>query len=150
MSSTTVPLDTSTKRPVHTSIVIGRHGERQLMDGWHERERDGRCDVSYRAGKEAATLELARLRGAKKIHLVLSGPIGLTSAPLDGRITINGRRHELPLAVDSWVLRVYPLETSRSQLSIRLELPNAPIPDQILKNGDARKLGWFLSAIWQE
>lgn len=150
MSSTTVPLTPGTPRPAHSSIVVGRHGERQLVEGWHDRERDGRNGVAYRAGGESAMLELARLRGATSIHLLVSGPIGLTGASLDGRITINGRRFKLPLAVDSWVLRVYTLETSRSRLMIRLELPNAPVPDRILGNGDPRKLGWFLSAVWQE
>lgn len=151
MSSTTIPIGNPDVLPLYTSIVVGRHGESQLLTGWHDREIDGRSGVAYRASGEVAMLELLRQQGTGELRVLLSGPVGLTeSRALIGRLTVNGRRHEVPLAVDAWVLRVFPLESHRDRLTIRLELPDAPVPDHVLSNGDARRLGWFLSAIWQQ
>lgn len=135
---------------LRSSIVVGRHGEGQLREGWYDRERDGRHGVPYRACARSGLLEVARLSGATTLMLILSGPVGLVGGPLRGRLTVNGRRFELPLDVDAWVLRRYPLESGRAVVQVRLELDAAPVPDKVLQNGDTRVLGWFLSAVWQE
>lgn len=135
---------------LRSSIVVGRHGEGQLRGGWHDRERDGRHGVPFHACGREGALELARLPDATRLSLILNGPVGLAQGPLVGRVTVNGRRFELPLEVDAWVLRRYPLESGRPVLQVRLELESPPIPDNVLHNGDTRELGWMLSAIWQE
>lgn len=136
--------------PRHSAVVVGRFGENQLVAGWHEREEDGRYGIPYRAAGAEATLYLRRSPTARRIYILLSGPVGLRRAPLDGRLIIDRKKHQLPLAIDGWVLRTYPIETEKEALRVRFLLPEPAVPDAVLNNGDVRPLGWFLSAIWQE
>ncbi len=136
--------------PRFPAIIVGRVGEGQLLNGWHERERDGRNGIAYRAARRDGILELRRDPGAREISLLMSGPVILYGGKMNGRLLINRQKHELPLSVDSWVLRSYPIESEEDVLRIHLFIPEPAIPDQVLQNGDARELGWFLSAIWQE
>ncbi len=140
-----------TPAPRHSAIVVGSVGEEQLVEGWHAREVDGRAGIPYRAGNGRAVLVLRRQTDARRLWLLISGPVGLTGSPIEGRAHVEGRRHQLPLAVDAWVLRRYPLEPAgENLLRIELTLPEPPIPDRILGNGDVRALGWYLGAAWQE
>jgi hypothetical protein len=131
-------------------IVVGRAGERQLLQGWHEREADGRNGIPYRASAPEGELVLEAVPGATKLHVLVSAPVGLAGHPLEGRIVFNKQKFALPLAIDHWMHRVFPLESKRDVLQVRLYLKEGIVPDSILHNGDPRKLGVFLSAIWQE
>ena len=131
-------------------IVVGRCGEGQLLSGWHERENDGRSGLPYRASGPEATLVLRVQETATVLHLLVSGPVGIAGRPVDGRIIFNNRKFEVPLRVDHWVLRSYPLEVNRPLLQVRFQIASPVIPDLVLANGDPRKLGIFLSAIWSE
>ena len=132
-------------------IVVGRCGESQLVQGWHEREQDGRFGIPYCASGASARLALRAIDNPRWLCLLLSAPVGLTTrGVLAPRITFNKKRHELPLQLDSWVLRSFKLEPRKAFIEVRFEVPDAVVPDAVLKNGDARKLGVFLSAIWQE
>lgn len=147
----TEPLREKHGHVVLPAIVVGALGESQLADGWHDRERDGRYGIPFRAAGERGVLHLRRTPGSRQLLLIVSGAASLAPGRrLDGRIIINSRKYELPLEIDNWVLRRYPIESSRAVLEVRLELANPPVPDRVLHNGDARRLGWFLSAIWQE
>lgn len=139
-------------RPPHlSSIVIGCFGEELLRDGWHEREHDGRSGIPYRACGGIGTLALRRVPGARGLHLLVSGPSGLSYNPLRGMVRICGAEHRMLLTVDAWVWRSFPLPPQGTDsLEIELCASEAIVPHHHLRNGDARSLGWFLSAVWQE
>ncbi len=136
--------------PRHGFIVVGRQGEEQLLKGWHERERDGRHGIAYRSSTEDGLLVLRRHPEATRLNLILSGPVPLHGGVMRGYLIVNRQKHELPLAVDTWVLRSYPNPTEGDDIQVRLYLKDPIVPDNVLHNGDARRLGWYLSAIWQD
>lgn len=131
-------------------IVVGKMGESQMLEGWHERERDGRNGIPYRASRRDSTIVLRRDFRMRRLGILLSGPVALHGEPMDGRVVINRRKYELPLGVDAWVIRSFPIETRREILKIHIILEHPIVPDAILNNGDARELGWYISAVWQE
>ena len=140
-----------TSPPRHAAIIAGSIGEEQFVEGWHHREEDPRNGMAYRPGTGRSIFVLRRKPGAERLWLLLSGPVALAGRPLEGRVRIDGRRHQLPLAVDAWVLRRYPIDPRRGEtLRVELILPEPAIPDRTLSNGDLRPLGWYLSAAWQE
>jgi hypothetical protein len=64
----------------------------------------------------------------------------------------------LELDVETWVLRrmdvpeglrEHALEEARS-LRLSLSMHEELVPDRVLKNGDARRLGWLVTAVWQQ
>lgn len=132
------------------AIIVGSIGEEQLAGGWHARELDGRNAVPYRASNGRGKFLLRRNESAENLWLLISGPAGLAAGPLEGRVIIDGRRHQMPLGVDTWVLRRYPLPAHSETITVELVLENPIIPDRVLQNGDVRPLGWYLSAAWQE
>lgn len=131
-------------------IVVGRCGENQLQSGWHERETDGRSGIPYRASGPDGTLVLSVRQDARKLHMLLSGPVGIAGRPIDARIIFNSKKFALPIGIDHWVHRSFAVEITRPLLQVRFQVANPVIPDLILANGDPRKLGIFLSAIWTE
>ncbi len=136
--------------PKLSAIVVGKFGENQMVRGWHEREEDGRYGIPYRAASGEAVLYLKHPPEATRLHVLLSGPVGLKGQALDGRIIIDKKKYQLPLDVDGWVLRTYPIDVMKDALRVRLTLPDPVVPDAVLHNGDARALGWYVSAVWQE
>ncbi|MCC7392015.1 hypothetical protein IT571_06610 [Candidatus Sumerlaeota bacterium] len=141
---------TQVVNPRLSSIVVGKFGENQMVKGWHEREVDGRSGIPYRASGGESVFYLKHPPLATKLYLLLSAPVGLRSTPLDGRIVIDKLKYQLPLAVDGWVLRTFPIECAKQAIRIKLMISDPVVPDTVLHNGDARALGWFLSAVWQE
>lgn len=133
----------------HAAVIVGRLGEQQFVEGWHERELDGRYSIPYRASSGSALIVLRGVEGARRLNLLLSAPVGLHGEPFKAHLTFNQEKVAVPLSLDQWVFRSFPLEITQELLQIRVEAP-AVIPDQVLGNGDARPLGIFLSAIWQE
>lgn len=133
-------------------VVAGINDATCLRDGWHERERDGRCGIAYRAAGERGALEVGRQASAGRLWCLISGPRGLAEEALQGEIIIGGQSHKLQLDADLWVLRSFPLPEGEpgAPLRIELRLPDPPCPDRVLHNGDGRRLGWFVSALWQE
>ena len=137
--------------PLETVVLAGRNDHPQYESGWHGRERDGRCGVVYRSGEAEAVLRLRRQEGARRLCLLMSGPRGLARETLRGSLAINGIEQALELGADVWVLREFDLPADGCQeLRVVFSLPGAPCPDDVLHNGDARRLGWSLSAAWQE
>lgn len=134
----------------YPGIIVGKAGERQMLEGWHERERDGRFGIPYRASTASGSIVLKRIPGSQNLNMILSGPVPLHGGKMDGRIIVNRRKYELPLAVDIWVFRSYPIESSRDMLEITFQIDNPVVPGNVIGNGDSRQLGWFLSAVWQE
>lgn len=134
------------------AIVVGRFGEHQLRTGWHERQTDGRNGIPFVATTAEAELLLQPAPGARTLQLLLSGPVGLAGNPLEGNLSIAGNDHPLRLTVDTWVWRsvALPPDPDDQHWKIRLRMPRPVVPDTILHNGDGRRLGWYLSAIWQE
>ncbi|MCB2153631.1 hypothetical protein KQI84_01995 [bacterium] len=134
-----------------TAALAGRNDHPHYESGWHERERDGRCGVVYRAGRKESVLRLRRREGAKRLCLLISGPRGLVEDTLRGTLQINESCIDLELDADVWTIREVELpEDESDELRVLLTLPGAPCPDEVLHNGDPRRLGWFLSAAWQE
>ncbi|MDK2972308.1 MAG: hypothetical protein PWP23_2063 [Candidatus Sumerlaeota bacterium] len=131
------------------AVVIGTNDFPHLTRGWHARETDGRCGVAFRACKGTGALRLAAPVGAKSVHLLLSGPRGLCQGALRGTAAVNGTPHELDLDADLWVMRSFPLSPA-AEVEVELLLNDAPCPDEVLGNGDGRRLGWFLAAAWVE
>ncbi|MBI1293144.1 hypothetical protein GC173_18210 [bacterium] len=131
-------------------IVVGRCGEGQLLTGWHEREADGRSGLPFRASGPDASLVLRVRQEATRLNLLVSGPVGIAGRPVDARIIFNNRKFEMPVGIDHWVYRSFPLEVHRPLLQVRIQVASPVIPDLVLANGDPRKLGVFLSAIWSE
>ncbi|MDX2176844.1 MAG: hypothetical protein SF028_10270 [Candidatus Sumerlaeia bacterium] len=137
-----------------TALVVGLNDSACLGGGWHERERDGRCGLPYRATGPSAELRLAPAPGARGLALLVAAPVDLLGAPARGALLIEAGavplRAPLELRHDGWVLRRFPLKDPRGVIAIRLEADRAIVPDHALRNGDGRALGWFVSAVWQE
>jgi hypothetical protein len=142
-----LPIATHPELPM---IVVGRCGENQLLSGWHEREADGRSGVPFRASGPDASLVLRVHQEARHLYVLLSAPVGISGRPTEARIIFNTRKHALPVEIDHWVLRRYPLQVVRPLLQVRIQVASPVIPDLVIANGDPRKLGIFLSAIWAE
>lgn len=134
----------------NSSLIIGASNESPLIEGWHERQRDGRNNIPFRAAKKTGVIQLSVPENSSTVNLILSGPVGIIQSPVMGTISINGKEHSLELAVDAWVLRSFPITEKTETLNIRLTLPTPVVPDSHLQNGDARQLGWYLSAVWVE
>lgn len=134
-----------------TSFAVGTADIRCFGDGWHERQRDGRCAVLYRASREAGRILLARDPAARELCVLLSAPVGLMpNAAFSGEIAVDGRTHSLQLDGDWWVVRRQPLPESKDEtLAIELRATSLACPDDILRNGDRRRLGWYVAAAWQ-
>lgn len=121
-----------------------------FLSGWHERARDGRVAIPYRASAAQGTVRIARVPGATRLHVLLSAPVSVAGRALGGAIFIEDTRHDLRLEVDAWVLRTYPLPSSLlDSLTIRFSADTPVIPDVYLRNGDGRALGWYVSMVWQ-
>lgn len=137
--------------PAFSSILVGTYGEGQLGDGWHERERDPRSGIPFRASDREATFVLKRTPGARGLHFLLSGPCGMSNQPLRGSVRMGSHDHRLLVTVDGWVWRSFPLPPSDEEtLEVTLATYEPVVPDKHLQNGDDRLIGWFVSAIWQE
>jgi len=136
--------------PKTTAIVVGRIGQNQLLDGWHERQTDGRNGIVYRASGGESRLLLSRLPGAKWLHLIVSAPVDLMGGESAGTVSINRRSYDLSLWHDAWVLRSFPLQTNKDVLEIHFTWTQRIVPDRILGNGDLRELSFYLTAAWQE
>lgn len=125
-------------------------GAGHFLEGWHERTRDGRAAIPYRASARDGAIHIARVIGAKKVHLLLSAPVGVAKHALSGHLVINDVRHPLSLDVDAWVLRSFPIpQADGDVLRIELHADTPVIPDEFLRNGDGRALGWYVSIVWQ-
>lgn len=136
-------------------VVAGENDYPHFAQGWHDRSRDGRCAVEYRAvSGEEGVLVLRRSPAATRLMLLLSGPRGLSEGPLRGSIVLNETVHAIELDFDLWVVREIPLPKSADDspqgLCARFVLPNPPCPNDVLHNGDSRRMGWYVSAAWQE
>ncbi|MEQ8820506.1 MAG: hypothetical protein RLY93_09690 [Sumerlaeia bacterium] len=136
------------------AVVCGRNDHPHFVEGWHDRERDGRCGVSYRAANGSGLLRLRRQPGARRLHLLLSGPAGLTPSPLAGLLafpTSQSPPHPLSLHHDQWALReiALPGDLAGDTIDLRLTLESPPCPDEVLRNGDGRRLGWYVAGVWQ-
>ncbi len=137
--------------PLGSIVAVGINDAGHFGEGWHERTRDGRAPIPYRACGRAGALRIRRVPAAGRIHFLLSAPVGVAGAPIRGQVEIAGRRHPLVLAVDAWVLRSFELPPGGAgTLEIRLECDRPVVPDQFLRNGDARELGWYVTAVWQD
>ena len=151
-------------RELSSMLVVGVNDYPHLMDGWHERTVDARNGVVHRAGGPEARMQLALPaagmeaaegeagRDPRRLHVLMSGPVGLMpGGRLLGTVTLGGvATHPLELDMDAWVVRVFdiPGECAGGRLEVVLRLPDAPSPDALLRNGDARRLGWYVSAAW--
>jgi hypothetical protein len=138
------------RAPALPFVVVGRCGEVQLESGWHEREQDGRNGIPYRATSPDAFLSLRAIPGATRLHLLVSGPVGIAQRPIDARIIFNRKKFELPIFIDHWAHRHYPLEVTKGTVQVRFKVAEPVIPDLMIGNGDPRRLGIYLSAIWME
>lgn len=134
----------------HSDIVVGRFGEEQMLRGWHERERDGRYGIPYRSSTDDGMLVLRRRPNTGKLWVLISGPVALHGGNMAGYLIIDRQKYELPLTADIWALRDFPIISDDPILRVRLYLRSPIVPDRLLHNGDARQLGWYLSAVWQE
>jgi hypothetical protein len=142
--------------PAHAPrAAAGANDHPHFAEGWHVRERDGRCGIPYRACGARAVLVLARQSGARRVQVLMSGPRGLAHADLTGALEVEdakgsvASRTRLHLGADLWVVR--SLELPAGEGPIRLVFhADAPVcPEEVLGNGDPRRLGWFVSAAWQ-
>ena len=136
-----------------TAVSAGRNDFPHFVEGWHDRERDGRTGIAYRASKPVARFELARDPNATHLCILVSAPRGLCAADLQSTVSLHGAPELLiTFQNDLWVLRRIPLPDSdgESPLSLQIKTPEAPCPDDLLHNGDGRRLGLFLGAAWQE
>lgn len=151
-------------------LVMGWNDHGAGLEGWHELECDGRYGIPYRATTSAASLRL-RLPtdspGARTLWILLAGsPSLLGGGPMRGNIEIRpehlpgipatnskavssgeSRRMELALSRDCW--RVYKIDVPSAWTGIlrvwfRVETP--VVPDRVLRNGDTRELGWYVSS----
>lgn len=134
------------------AAAVGRIEFEAFAAGWHAQQFDARCGVPYRAADGCGTVRLARQRGAHRICVLLSGPAGIgRGGAASGEIEVDGRAHPVELRGDWWCVRRVPLAAGgEEEVSVRFRLRDAPCPDDVLHNGDLRRLGWYVSAVWQE
>lgn len=133
------------------ALIAGTNDYPHFAAGWHERQTDGRCGVRYRAANGTGHVVLRRHRGAASVCALLSGARGLRDTPLAGTVVVDGEVYEVALDADLWVLRRFPLRKGTGEtVSLLFDMPGAPCPDEVLGNGDGRRLGWFVAAVWQE
>ncbi len=131
--------------------VVGEFGEAALIKGWHERERDGRSGIAFRAARAEAFIRLKRADGARQLSVIVSGMVSCLDEKMTGEIVINGNFYPISLGSELWVCRSFPLNQEMTkQIEIKLIAHTSVIPAKVLNNGDAREIGWKLSAIWQE
>ncbi len=137
-----------------------------LRGGWHDLERDGRQGVPYRATKAEAELTISRPPEAARLSILISGSPSLLGRPLKGNIEIredlSGAPPEkeagtgqvlgmLPIALqqDIWVVRGIDLPAEQiPSIRIRIKMDDLVVPDRVLRNGDSRGLGFYISAVW--
>jgi len=134
-------------------VITGWNDHPHFGGGWHERERDGRIGVPYRSANGCGVINLRRGPTARSLMVLMSGPRGLATDALVGRVLVDGEAHACRLDVDSWVLRTFPLpplDAKDAVLSVVFELDGPPRADDTLHNGDYRPLGWYVSAVWLE
>lgn len=138
-------------RGLDTIVAVGLNDPGHFGEGWHERTRDGRAPIPYRACGRAGAITMRRGPGARRLHVLLSAPVGVGGKPVAGAITVGGERHELTVGSDAWVLRSFPLPAvPDGVLRVSFSCDQPVVPDRFLHNGDGRELGWYVSAVWQD
>lgn len=133
------------------AIAVGINDAAGFREGWHERQRDGRAEIPYRATGKTATIHLDILPGARSLHLLLAAPCGLAGESIVGTLHV-GNAPAVPLRIDCdvFVLRTVPIPRGTvGETMIHFTVANPIVPDRILRNGDGRTLGFYLSAVWQ-
>lgn len=133
------------------AIAVGINDATSFGDGWHERQRDGRAEIPYRATGKSATIHLRILPEARTLHLLLAAPCGLAGESIVGTLHV-GDAPAVPLRIecDVFVLRNIPIpRDSAGETMLHFSVANPVVPDRILRNGDGRTLGFYLSAVWQ-
>jgi hypothetical protein len=136
-------------------LLMGYNDSGWLGEGWHDLERDGRSEVSYRATRRVGELRVGRPEGALRLFLLYAGSPSLLGKTLSGRVEIEGgarhARASHPLRLETDVWRVLPLalpEEGAGSLTLRIHADDLIVPDRTLRNGDARALGFYVSAVW--
>jgi len=136
-------------------LLMGYNDSGWLGDGWHDLERDGRTGVNYRATKRMGELRLRRREGAHRLFILYSGSPSLLGKALSGRAEVelgaglDPASHPLRLETDVWRILQLPLRDEGAEsLSLRIHADDVVVPDRMLRNGDARALGFYVSAVW--
>jgi len=148
-------------------VLMGFNEGGWLGSGWHDLERDGRTGVQYRATQEKAEIRLLVPEGAAAVHVLLSGSPSLLGKPMTGRLEVHreggaegswgaaGGRGNRPTGIpvklesDTWVVRRLALSPPlAAPVVVRILVDELVVPDRALHNGDARALGFYVSAVW--
>lgn len=136
-------------------LLMGYNDSGWLGEGWHDLERDGRSEVSYRATKRVGELRVGRPEGARHLFLLYSGSPSLLGKTMSGWVEIgrgtDAERTFHPLRLETDVWRVLPIalaEEGAGSLTLRIHADDLVVPDRMLRNGDARALGFYVSAVW--
>jgi hypothetical protein len=132
-------------------ILVGMNDGSFFRRGWHERERDGRTDIPVRAmGDEAEIFWPARPERGGLMRLLISAPVSLIGEPATGSITFGDTRMPLRIEFEGWFVRTVMVPADGMVGHVRLTCDNPVVPDQVLRNGDGRRIGWRVSALWIE
>ena len=138
-------------RVLDSVVAAGLNDAGHFQEGWHERSRDGRAPIPFRACGRTGSIHLRHVQVARRLHILMSAPVGVAGRPISGTAHICGERHALILEVDAWVLRTFDLPADAGPiLTVSFSCDDPVVPDNVLRNGDGRELGWYVSAIWQD
>jgi len=136
-------------------IVFGKNESRYLREGWHEREVDGRVNFPYRSTMQVAEILMKILPETKYVFLLLAAPVSLLDSEQVGTIALAENQKviaekKITRNHDQWKLEVLEIpEIFTGEAHLKIRSNSVGIPDKVLHNGDQRKFGWMVSAIWQ-
>jgi hypothetical protein len=147
-------------------MLMGFNEAGALRGGWHDLERDGRQGVPYRATKAEAELTISRPAEPTRVSILISGSPSLLGRPLKGTLEVREEISEntpqeesaakqvlaalrVALERDIWVVRGIDLPAGRiPSIRLRIRMDDLVVPDRVLRNGDSRGLGFYISAVW--
>lgn len=136
-------------------IVFGKNESRYLRDGWHEREVDGRVNFPYRSTMQEAGILLHILPHTKYIFLLIAAPVSLLDSEQVGTLSLLKDQSVITEKKiirnhDQWNLEMLEITGNiTGEANLKIKSNSVGIPDKVLHNGDQRKMGWMVSAIWQ-
>ena len=139
----------SGKQPLKGGIIVGINDHWMFGDGWHERATDGRFGLMHRPSGPEASFFLNLPGGDVRITALISGAVTLCGGKIRGKIYCGFQSPEkFILDSENWVIRRFDFKNAppgRTPFTWIIENPF--IPNDLLGNGDFRKMGINTAAI---
>jgi len=132
----------------HT-IIVGVNDQLLFLEGWHERTRDERCGVIYRPTDKEAMFQVFSPGGDAEIVALLSAGVSLSSGALRGSLLYQGRNlGDFYMDTENWIIRRFSFpHAPAGWLKLVWVIHNPFVPNDVLKNGDFRRMGLSVASI---